>query len=174
MAVEAEVVAIRLALAVRTSSLVRLRPSATGSPAVAIAARLVLLASTGTPTSILGRPGRFLLLLVEGPPLFGGVQKLATGVDGFGVVRQLMVLDRLELASDVLDGEPVEVEQGLDRVHDLLAPLRHASEEVLDGALFVEVVVAVPRHLLHQAAEAHSEVLDMFVGLKGEAFPLPP
>ena len=174
MAVEAEVVAIRLALAVRTSCLVRLRPSATGSASVAIAARLVLLATARTPSLVLGRPGCFLLLLlVEGPPLFGGVQKLAAGVGGFEVVRQLSVLDRLEPAGDVLDGERAEVEQGLDRVHDLPVPLRHAPKELLDGALFGEVGVAVQLHLLHQTAEAHGEVLDMFAGLKGEAFPLP-
>jgi hypothetical protein len=56
MAVEAEVVVIHLALAVRTSSLVHLHPSATGSSAVAITVRLVLLAAAGTPASVLGRP----------------------------------------------------------------------------------------------------------------------
>jgi hypothetical protein len=61
--VEAEVVAICPALAVHTSS----------STAIAVAARLVLLATVGTPMTILGWPDTFLLLLVEGPPLLGGV-----------------------------------------------------------------------------------------------------
>ena len=65
MAVEVEVVAIRLALVVRTSGLVRQRSAAASSSAVALAARLVLLAAAGMPTSVLGRPGRFLLLHVE-------------------------------------------------------------------------------------------------------------
>jgi hypothetical protein len=63
IAVEAEVVVIHPALAIRTSS----------STAIAVAAWLVLLATARTPMTILGWPSTFLLLLVEGPPLLGGV-----------------------------------------------------------------------------------------------------
>jgi hypothetical protein len=98
--VETVVVAIRPALAVRTSSYT----------AVAVAARLILLAAAGTPTTILGWPGTFLLLLlVEGPPLLGSVQQLAADSGGVGFRRLLSVLDRLELPGDILDGELLKI-----------------------------------------------------------------
>jgi hypothetical protein len=57
-----------------------------------VAARLVLLATAGTLTSILGWPGTFLLL-VEGPPLVGDVQQLAADSGGVRFRRLLSVLD---------------------------------------------------------------------------------
>jgi len=99
VAVEAEVVAVRLAVTISTSCLGR-RWSSTSAAAVTISARLVL-AAAGTSTAILGRPNAFLLL--EGPPLLGGVQQLPAGGDGVGVRRLLAVLDRLEPPGDVLE-----------------------------------------------------------------------
>jgi hypothetical protein len=83
VAVEAEVIAIHPAIVIRTSS----------STAVVVAVRLVLLDAVGMLTTILGRPGTFLLLLVEGPPLLGGVQQLATDSGGVGFWRLLSVPD---------------------------------------------------------------------------------
>jgi hypothetical protein len=171
VAVEVEVVAICPALAVCTSCPVRLRPTAaSSSSAVAFAARLVLLAAAGTPTTILGWPGTFLL--VEGPPLLGGVQQLAADNGGVGFRCLLSVLDRLEPPGDVLDGELLKIQQRLDRIDDLRVPLWHAPEELLDGVLLREVGVAVARHLAHQVGQLHGEVLDLLTGLKGETFPL--
>jgi hypothetical protein len=114
--VEAEVIAIRPAFVVCTSCPVRLRPTAaSSSSAVVVTARLVLLATAGTPTSILGWPGTFLLLLlVESPPLVGGVQQLAADSGGVRFWRLLSVLDRLEPPGDVLDGELLIIQQHLD------------------------------------------------------------
>jgi hypothetical protein len=75
-----------------------------------VTARHVLLATAGTPTSILGWPGTFLLLiLVEGLPLVGGIQQLAADSDGVRFRRLLSVLDRLEPPGDVLDGELLKI-----------------------------------------------------------------
>jgi hypothetical protein len=64
VAVEAEVIMIRPMFAVCTSYPVRLHPTAASSSfVVVVTARLVLLATAGTPTSILGWPGTFLLLV---------------------------------------------------------------------------------------------------------------
>jgi hypothetical protein len=77
-----------------------------------VATLLVLLATAGTPTSILGWPGTFLL--IKGPPLVGGVQQLATDSGRVRFWRLLSVLDRLEPPGDVLDGELLKIQQHLD------------------------------------------------------------
>jgi hypothetical protein len=108
--VEAEVVVIHPVFAVRTSCPIRMRPATTSSSfVIVVAARLVLLATTGTPTTILGWPNTFLLLLVESPPLLGGVQQLAADSGRVGFWRLLSVLDRLEPPGDVLDGELLKI-----------------------------------------------------------------
>lgn len=38
--------------------------------------------------------------------------------------------------------------------------LRDDKEELLDNFLFVNVIIVIPHHLLHQARETESEVVD--------------
>jgi len=104
VAIEAGVVAVRPAFTAGGACLV---PSTAATVSVAVTAfGLVLLASAGTSTAILGWSGS--LLLHEGPPLPGGVEELAVG--GLRLRRALAVLGRLEPAGHVLDGELPEVE----------------------------------------------------------------
>jgi hypothetical protein len=71
-----------------------------------------------------------------------------------------------------LDGEVLKVEERLDCEHDLGVLLWHAPQELLYRAGLGEVVVAVPRHLLHQIGEAEGKVLNLLTRVKGEPFPL--
>jgi len=108
VAIEAGVVAVRPAFTAGGACLVPSTAIRAATVSVAVAAPgLVLLASAGTSTAILGWSGS-LLLLLEGPPLPGGVEELAVG--GLRLRRALAVLGRLEPAGHVLDGELPEVE----------------------------------------------------------------
>ena len=109
VAVEAGVVAVRPAFTAGGACLVPSTVIRAATVSVAVTApRLVLLASTGMSTAILGRSSSLLLLLLEGSPLLGGVEKLAVG--GLRLRRALAVLGRLEPAGHVLDGELPKVE----------------------------------------------------------------
>jgi len=111
VAIEAGVVAVRPAFTAGGACLVPSTAIRAATVSVAVTAfGLVLLASAGTSTAILGWSGSLLLLLLllEGPPLLGGVEKLAVG--GLRLRRALAVLGRLEPAGPVLDGELPEVE----------------------------------------------------------------
>ena len=109
VAVEAGVVAVRHAFTAGGACLVPFTAIRAATVSVAVAAPgLVLLASAGTSTAILGWSGSLLLLLLEGPPLLSGVEELAGG--GLRLRRALAVLGRLEPAGHVLDGELPEVE----------------------------------------------------------------
>ena len=108
VAIEAGVVAVRPAFTAGGAFLVPSTAIRAATVSVAVTAfGLVLLAFAGTLTTILGWSGS-LLLLLEGPPLLGGVEKLAVG--GLRLRRALAVLGRLEPAGHVLDGELPEVE----------------------------------------------------------------
>jgi len=108
VAIEAGVVAVRPAFTAGGACLVPSTAIRAATVSVAVTAfGLVLLASAGTSTAILGWSGS-LLLLLEGPPLLGGVEDLAGG--GLRLRRALAILGRLEPAGHVLDGELPEVE----------------------------------------------------------------
>ena len=109
VAVEAGVVAVRPAFTAGGACLVPFTAIRAATVSVAVTALgLVLLASAGTSTAILGWSGSLLLLLLEGPPLLDVVEELAGG--GLRLRRALAILGRLEPAGHVLDGELPEVE----------------------------------------------------------------
>jgi hypothetical protein len=58
------------------------------------------------------------------------------------------------MPSDVLDRELPEIELSLNGEHHLLILLWHALEELLHGALLIEINVIVACHLLQKVGEA--------------------
>lgn len=166
IAIEAVVAAVSSMIAAADPWLVSSTASIHCATMIA-AFRLVLLAATGTSTTI-----SLILeshLLVEGSPLLGGVEELASDRHP---LRRAHILDRFEPLDDVLDRELPKVEQSLNGEHHMLVLLQHASEKLLHGALLVEVGVAVTRHLLHEVGEAQRKLLDLLPWPKGESFPL--
>jgi len=143
-AIEAGVIAVHLAFTADGACLVCL-----SSTTIAITLGLVLLATMGTPMTVLGQSGAFLLVL-EGTPLLSGVQQLASDSAWLEVRCLVMVLHRLVPPDHVLDGELLKVEKHLDRHDDLCVLHWHAAEELFHRVLLREVGVAFACHLLHQ------------------------
>jgi hypothetical protein len=79
-----------------------------------------------------------------------------------------MVVNGLEATRHLLDRQLEEVQQHLDGDGDLRVLLGDDTEELLDSSLLVNVIVAVPRQLLHQGVEAESEVIDVLTWLESQ------
>ena len=118
------------------------------------------------------RATRVLLLLLARQPLLLCEHKFAA--DGRGLVRRIVVevVHRLQPPDDFLDGEVLEVEQGLDGDLELRVLPRRSTKKLLHRSLLVHVPLAVEDHLLLQRGEAESEVLDVLPWVEGEVLPL--
>lgn len=65
-----------------------------------------------------------------------------------------------------------EFQERLHRQGDLSVLLKDDVKNLLDSLLLVDIIVVVPRLLLHQASKVESEVIDVLPRQKLEAVPL--
>jgi hypothetical protein len=118
VAVEAGVVAVHLVLVACTTSLLSLPAAAT---VATLTLGLMLPTTAGASVVFLGRAGRagavssLLLLLLPSEPLLLGVHQLPTNGNRLGQSFFLKIVHHLQPSGDLLNGEVLEVEEGLDR-----------------------------------------------------------
>ena len=90
-----------------------------------------------------------------------GVHRFPADEDGLGRRFFLEIVHRLQPSGDLLDGEVLEVEEGLNRDVRLGVLLRCRVKKLLHRPLLVEVLVAVAGHLLLPRGETEGKVFDL-------------
>jgi hypothetical protein len=103
-----------------------------------------------------------------------GVHQLPANGDRLGGRFIREIVHRLQPPSDLLDGEVLEVEEGLDRDPQQGVLLRHGSKQLLHRPLLREIRVSVTMtgHLLLQSGKSKSKVLNLLTGVEGEILPV--
>jgi hypothetical protein len=151
MAVEAGVIAVHLAFAAGTTSLLSLPATAT---VVALSLGLLLPPATRSATGFLGQAHRAgvvpFLLLLRHEPLLLSEHELPTDGDGLEHRLLFQIIHRLQSPGHLLNGEVLEVDKSLDGDLELGVLLRNGAKKLLHRPLLVEVLVTVEGHLLLQ------------------------